>query len=196
LSYPITEYTNGLLIGFVAHQSNASTSAQSAIGSLTSKSITRSDGTGLFIGDIQSGSTYLLLYSESSANLLLLNPGKTYATWTPTFSGSGSLTFTSTTIHLARFRIDGGYVEFELAASGTTGGVANIGITFTLPVNANATEYQYETFAAAVADGGNRIGATGYLSAASGCTVQRFDAANYGLGAARYIYCSGRYRRA
>ncbi len=62
--------------------------------------------------------------------------------WTPTYSGSGSLTFTSVGTHIARFSITGRTVHVLLEAQGTTGGTAGAEIWATTPVTSANSDWQ------------------------------------------------------
>ena len=106
--------------------------------------------------------------------------------YTPTLGATGSMTFTSTTIQLARFKIIGSMVTAAVAAIGTTGGTASNGLTFTHPVAANAT---WDDPSAGLVSGtlldGSTYSGWGYLSNTTTMVMLRYDRANLGLGANR-----------
>jgi len=54
--------------------------------------------------------------------------------WLPTYGATGSMTWTSVTTNFANFWIKDDIFHFEMSAVGDTGGVAAVGLTFTLPV--------------------------------------------------------------
>ncbi len=54
--------------------------------------------------------------------------------WTPTYSASGSMTYTSVTTDVAKFSITGRTVHIALQAQGTLGGTSSFGIRATAPV--------------------------------------------------------------
>jgi hypothetical protein len=62
--------------------------------------------------------------------------------YTPTLGGNASMTYGTTTINLARFKMDGNMVTLVVNHSGTVGGTPNTTITATLPVNCK-DDYTY-----------------------------------------------------
>jgi hypothetical protein len=110
--------------------------------------------------------------------------------WTPTFSCSGSMTFTGTTISQAAFKILGRQVQFLMNASGTTGGTASNTIFFTLPVvAANGIIIACSAIVVDV----SAAGGLSWKSATNQITVRRYDSSSFGLGAARVISAQGAY---
>lgn len=67
-----------------------------------------------------------------------------YFNWTPTYGGTGSLTFTSVTTNVARFALVGRSVHVRIQASGTTGGSQSPALLASAPV-APADTYGYQT---------------------------------------------------
>ena len=120
----------------------------------------------------------------------------TTTAFTPTYGGTGSLTFTTVTTDYARFADFGDYVYIELSAIGTTGGTTNVGITVAgLPFNANVSGNGFYPLAAMVTDSVTFIGSA-YFSAAGTIQIRKGDAGNWGLGASRRVSFSGFYRKA
>lgn len=113
-------------------------------------------------------------------------------TWTPTFSCSGSMTFTNTTIHFAKYFIIGDLVFFQLKAEGTTGGTASTAIYFTFPTTAESSSGT--PFSANYIDGGGARVGTSYQVDSTKGAVLHYDLSNWGLGSGRTIYVSGVYR--
>ena len=62
--------------------------------------------------------------------------------YTPSLSANGSMTYTSTTVNLARFKMDGNMVTLVVNHTGTVGGTPNTTISATLPVNCK-NDYTY-----------------------------------------------------
>lgn len=62
--------------------------------------------------------------------------------YTPSLSANGSMTYTSTTVNLARFKMDGKSVTLVINHQGTVGGTPNTTIVASLPVNCN-NDYTY-----------------------------------------------------
>ena len=113
-------------------------------------------------------------------------------TWQPQYSATGSMTYTSVTTSLAEYRVIGrGWVE-EVVVFGTTGTPAAPGIRKTMPFKAR-------NFAVTVpgtgwtADGAGTIAACMFVdgTTANILACRRYDGANYGLGANRYIAFNG-----
>ena len=90
----------------------------------------------------------------------------------------------------ARYRKIGKAVEFEIKATGTTGGTTSTAVTFTAPVApANA-----DTVFAAWVDDGAGVSASGlWDSVNTYIEVHKYDNSNWGLGASRVILVSGSY---
>lgn len=121
--------------------------------------------------------------------------------WTPTFAGAGSMTYTSVTINRALYRYvgkEGGvrFIEYNIAAYGTTGGSASTGITFTLPVNTYNNGNEYDVGIAFINDGGTyRGGFVGSIfNDQNKLIIRKSDGSNFGIGNARYVVASGKYR--
>jgi len=55
--------------------------------------------------------------------------------WTPVFSGQASMTWTSITVNISKFRVSGKTVFFVVDGSGVTGGTASFALYITLPIN-------------------------------------------------------------
>jgi hypothetical protein len=111
--------------------------------------------------------------------------------WTPTFSASGSMTYSPVTLTQAQFKLAGNELRFNLiTATGTTGGTASTEINFTLPFTVSVPNGTMCT--AAVIDGGGAIGGRAYVSGTGTLVaVARYDNANFSLGASRRIFASG-----
>lgn len=115
-------------------------------------------------------------------------PGK--FTWAPTYSCSGSMTYTDVQTGVKNFSMSGNKVFWDLDVQGTTGGTANKVIYATAPVQ---TPQMINAFATV------RDAPSGYTSPGS-CfiTTDRLsfvkgDASNWSLGATRRIAGSGYY---
>jgi microcystin-dependent protein len=123
--------------------------------------------------------------------------------WTPTYSASGSMTFTSVSTYEARYRVVGNKVEFFIHGEGTTGGTASNSLRFSLPINASnnlsSSGLGPTVFYAQVQDGGTDILSVGKanLAAISGVSnVVLFKdptSANFGLGTQREFLVAGFY---
>jgi hypothetical protein len=105
----------------------------------------------------------------------------------PSWSGAGSLTYTSVTNEIKTYRIIGANCSVQVSAYGTTGGSTNPSIICTLPIASESTLITH-TSAASVIDG-TPYDSVGYIYkyAAAGVFVRNATATNWGLGADRYI---------
>lgn len=114
-----------------------------------------------------------------------------WADWTPTYGATGAMTYTSVATNRGRYCRIGHLVLFQLACAGTTGGVANVGLTFTAPVAPRYTSDRHVSGACSVYDGGDRAGMFKYQT--DRFYVYKYDYANWGLGANRWIQIQGFY---
>lgn len=121
----------------------------------------------------------------------------TWTSWTPSYSASGSMTYTSVTTEYGKYIQVGKLILFILRATGTTGGSASDALVFTPPVNAAAaTVTGLAIGAGSVNDGGNTAALCLRYTAVSSFAVYRSNFANYGTGASRTINVMGVYEAA
>lgn len=112
-----------------------------------------------------------------------------WADWVPTYGATGSMTWPASTT-VARFWRRGGVWGFYIRASGTTGGVADNGLTFTVPVT--VVNYGSLTAAAAVYEGGStQLAGVAEMSSSTTFLIRKYDGSNFGLGANRAITVMG-----
>lgn len=124
-------------------------------------------------------------------NWITTNTPCGFASWTPTYAGSGSMTYTSVTTTTAVYQANGSNCTFFLDAVGTTGGTPSTSLLATPPIAA----VQQDLFAARTDDGGATVTAGGTIS--SGLTyieVFKNDVSNYSSGSGRAMKISGSYR--
>lgn len=117
----------------------------------------------------------------------------TWSSWTPTYSASGSMTFTTVTTQYGRYLQIGKLVFFQLWASGTTGGTANTTISATLPIAAAATVTV--PIAATVFDATYSLGLA-FATNAGVVDVSKSAGGNWALGASKSIFVGGFYEAA
>lgn len=98
----------------------------------------------------------------------------------PTYSASGSMTYTSVTTTEASYKISGSGAWVFFDNSGTTGGTANNEIKMTLPFSAGASNAASN---GSTTDTAFTIG-FGYASTST-LSVRKSDSSNFGLGASR-----------
>jgi hypothetical protein len=104
--------------------------------------------------------------------------------YTPTVTGSGSMTISSLVINEARFAIQGRTVNVTARATFTLGGTASSTVSLTLPVESLIANVPG---GGGVAGDGTNVTARLIISAGSPDTigVARYDGANWSLGTAR-----------
>jgi hypothetical protein len=110
--------------------------------------------------------------------------------FTPTYSASGSMTWTSVSTTGNVYKIISDNVNLELFALGTTGGTASTELRATLPITPDPGGNAQRFGGAAVDNVG--ISCIHFLSTT--LNTARYDAANYGLGANRGITTKIIYR--
>lgn len=103
-------------------------------------------------------------------------------TYAPTLGAGGTMTYTSTSIALARFCMKGKLVTVLISVSGTTGGTPHTDLTFTLPTN-----FQSNALGGACEVTDTAAGLFGYMLGTGGGTivVRVESAANWSAGAGR-----------
>ena len=112
-------------------------------------------------------------------------------TWAPTYSGNGSLTYTSVSTNIARFSISGTRATVVVKSNGTTGGTTNTTLYATAPVEA-AQSANSPAGTAYVSDaGGNSVVGFSFISAGTPdlLSFRKYDSSNWTLGAGSV--CSG-----
>lgn len=107
----------------------------------------------------------------------------TLSSWTPTFSASGSMTFTGTSIVCAKYIQVGKLVIGILKATGTVGGTPSRDLLFTLPVTASSANNIQGASGAAI-DSGTVTGGGFVVYSTTQCGCMRSNAANWTAGAA------------
>lgn len=112
--------------------------------------------------------------------------------WTPTYSASGSMTFTTVTTTQAIFRVAGQQVSFVIFATGTTGGTAATTISATPPATCSAAQQVPVGGSTRDATSGAIVLGKGSVTGTS-ISIQKSDASNYGLGTGRIMDVSGVY---
>ena len=130
---------------------------------------------------------------ENNAWIIINSTKSNTESWTPVYSASGSMTYTSVTTDRARWYQDGGSIHWALSASGTTGGTASTTLMATPPVSF-ASDWDSVTvgFGGFVGDGGSLSG-YGFYNLGN-INFRRYDTANFGLGGSRQMSCQGWYQ--
>ena len=111
--------------------------------------------------------------------------------WTPTYSASGSMTFTSVTTNYAYYRVLSDEIEIWLRATGTTGGTASNIIYYSLPV---IPSEERVAFGQGVLDTGYLSAFTIILSATINARIYKTPITNYSLKSGFEIYIGAKYK--
>lgn len=141
---------------------------------------------------IQGGTDYTVANSAITNIAISFAPAPVgypgWFTYSPTWAASGSMTYTTVTTALAKFKIDGNTCTVKLATTaGTTGGSASPFITATPPVTILLQSSSVDLSHAYIVDGGTT---DGHLRAEDDLAVLQFaksDLSNFGLGADRVV---------
>lgn len=142
---------------------------------------------GLFEDNFREKNWFFSVYRKLTNDLKT----KTFTDFTPTLSGSGSMTISSPSITVARYAAIGELIFVEVAASFTIGGTPDLSVKFDLPLAASGGCI----INGCVVDGGNELSGFALLTASSATvSVRRYDGSNWNSGASREIRLSGVYR--
>lgn len=117
-----------------------------------------------------------------------------WVAWTPSYGATGSMTYTSVGTTVARYQQISNVVFFQIIANGTTGGSADVGLTFTVPVSRSATTANIMVGSGQVVDSSDK-GCYCLWNGTSTTTVfvRKYDAVNFGIGSGREIRINGFY---
>jgi hypothetical protein len=113
-----------------------------------------------------------------------------WLTYTPTYSASGSMTWTSVTTTTSAYKIISDNLSLELFALGTTGGTASTELRATIPFGATPAGNNQRFGGGAV----DNVGISCIHFISTTLNTARFDAANFGLGANRGVTNKITYR--
>jgi len=111
--------------------------------------------------------------------------------WQPTYSASGSMTWTSVTTTRAFYKLQNDIVHIEIYALGTTGGSAASELRLTLPFSAGSSNQQRPGCGQAI-DAAGLSGA--HFINNNVLNTARYDNGNYGLGGTRGVISKPIYR--
>lgn len=143
---------------------------------------------------ITGGSDYSLanaaITSPSYSHASVANAFPGWLNYTPTLSGSGSMTYTTTTISTAKFSIQGRMCTVLLNFTGTTGGTLDNAIKATVPVGTGDASVGVGSYVkdTAAGVGFGRTDGTGVFE------FLKSDETNFGSGAGRIIRATISYR--
>ena len=187
--------TDGVVIGFarIPHVSEYGTFSATttnekycAISTITNAAAGDDyENIGRFSAILSAGAGYTWTVSAASNINLIQRP--IYETsnmiWAPTYSCSGSMTYTSITTSYAQYKLIGSTMFIVLYVNGTTGGTASTALIASLPF----TSLYTHAGACAILEGSDIVGYYSIGAAASAISVSRSDSSNWGLGTIRRI---------
>lgn len=104
--------------------------------------------------------------------------------WQPSYSATGSLTWTTVTTTVAKYMLSGRSMSIAFDASGTTGGTTSTTLQFTFPMAALSIAVGY--IGTVARDTALNSGFM-YLASTSIGAIRKYDASNWGFGANREI---------
>jgi len=129
-------------------------------------------------------------YSEATSPVGF--PG--WFNWTPTLSASGAMTYTSTTVYISKFRIEGRAATIQLGFTGTTGGTLSNAIYATLPVNLATTPSNDALLIPAhILNAGTRVNGIADFEVAGKIQFRQEALGNFSAGINSRGYFSGTY---
>lgn len=135
---------------------------------------------------VTGGTDYTLANAAITANYFS-HGGKPFGfpmwfSYTPTYGGSGSMTFGTVTTNVAKFAINGNSLQVVISSNGTTGGTASNTITATCPVTPGTASAAFYRTGCVVIDASDLM--AGCMFTESGKISFRLgDSTNFGLGA-------------
>jgi hypothetical protein len=106
--------------------------------------------------------------------------------WVPTYSCSGSMTYTLNTQDRAVYKISGDQIFVEFGARGTTGGSASTDISVSMPISGVASTYTIGG-GANLYDGGELGGVWNGIATGSLINFSKYNKANWGIGGTKDI---------
>lgn len=192
LAPAITAYVAGQRFGFLSGNTNTTTTTLN-VNSLGAKTIKQGpSNVNLVAGQLTASSLVEVVYDGTNF-LLLSQPWVGFIDYTPTYTGSGSLTMTSVTTHIARYTVRGRLCHIQLEFTGTTGGTASNVIFASLPIT-NANDMIQLAY---VVDGAGDPSPAplGYINTTGGNVgFLKYSAGNFGLGTGRQCRVTFEYQ--
>lgn len=183
-------YTAGLAIRVQMHTSCGNNPTLNANG-LGAQPILISPGSNAKANRLLSNHYYDLVHDGSMGwNIVNVTPNAT--TWTPSYSASGSMTIGSVTTDFAYYIDKGATIELGISFAGTTAGVADKYLQFTLPVASVGSC----ALACTARNGTGTASAGGCFTSGSTAYVTPYDGGVWGIGVGRGAWITGIYFRA
>jgi len=158
------------------------------VSSLGAKAVVDLANNALVGGEMISGELYSLIYDGTSWRLLNGRPA--WKTWTPTWSCSGSLTFTPSSRVFERYNADGKLLRGVVETIGTLGGTASNIVKFTSPASIAGTADRLAGSAFIVDGGAHKPGYAIASGSTNTISIMKEDAStNYANSGTCYIRC-------
>lgn len=189
--------TDGVTIGFARHSYMRTygdfsiTSTAETFGAIST--ITHAASTdvyavvGRFNAILSAGAGYT--WSIPATSIIINKPifETRWLTYTPTYSASGSMTYTSVTTNLAIYKLNNNYCFLVVSSTGTTGGTAAGELRCTTPIARNNTANYPYAGAASVTDGTSGISGICNWQGTSTqlLAFQRYDGGTFTLAVGR-----------
>lgn len=178
----------GLAITLIANHTNsgASTLNLDSTGAVAIR--TKRDGSvALGSNAMLANGVYELVYDGSVWRLMSDDEG--IKSWSPSYTGSGSLTYTLVTTQVGQYRRIGNLCYWWLRATGTVGGTGT-SINVSAPEGISVLNGDV-AMATILTDGTTVAGYFSYNSTANTIVFTRLDAANWGTGSGRLVFAMG-----
>jgi len=138
---------------------------------------------GRFAATLSAGAGYTWTVPTFTATNLIQRPiyETDWKDWLPVNSASGSMTWTSVSVIIAKYKLVGNALHIILAEEGTTGGTASTDLISTLPFSVA----QISVAVSGRVRDSIYYGGYGLISPVGSVIFRRYDTANFGLGASR-----------
>ena len=150
---------------------------------------------GRFAATMSAGAGYTWTVPTFTAKNLIQRPiyETRWLTWTSTKSASGSMTYTSTTEYIHKYKLVQEIVHIRFGMNGTTGGTASTTIYATLPFTQDYTTGDGLLIPAHILNAGARVNGIVDFATSGSMQFRQEAANNFGLGTNSRAYFNGFY---
>lgn len=188
--------TDGVVIGFARipyvteySQFSATTTDEKfcAISTITNAAASDSyENIGRFLAVLGVSASYNWSVSTFTNTNLIQRPiyVTRWLSYTPAWTGSGSLTFNPATQNTGKYQIDYRTVRGYVVGKGTTGGTTSSNLIATLPLSVSGTIATYDMWGSGYIYDGATIGGTAVINLAT-IAITRYDFANIAVAASK-----------
>ena len=149
---------------------------------------------GRFAATLSAGGGYTWSVPTFTASNLIQRPiyETRWLNWLPTYTGSGSMTYTAVSTLLARYKITNNQLDFQFITAGTTGGTASTTIIVSTPFSTSWTN-NYSRNMGYLADTADYQYGFYYIGTSS-INAFLIGGASWGLGANRVLSYGNKYQ--